>query len=166
MEKQQATVSRISGGRFAGFDTSCSILSPPFSDWSYACFGTEHRQHRERICSLRTDWASGHSTHYRLLSVVTNGEPKAVASCSYGYAETTELCPHSDDDPEIKAIAHWNTNPKPENSYPVSRVGALWKYDPDFDLYDDDTQPWMHDCLFAVSYPPREVSRSDPAPAK
>ena len=165
MEEQKEAGSKASGGSFAGYDTSCSFLPPPYGDWLYACFGTVHRQHRDRICSLRTEWASGHATEYRLVSLLTKGEPKPVASCSTGYAGTREQCPEPDDDAETKAIAHWNTNPLPANSYSVARAAGLWKYDPDIRL-SNEGQLWMDDCLFASSYPPAEVSRPDLPPKK
>ena len=69
-----------------------------------------------------------------------------------------------DDDPEIKAIAHWNADPKPSSSLPVPRAGSLWKYDPDADTMTDE--PWVSDCLFAATYPPPEVSRANSSPQK
>jgi uncharacterized protein YecT (DUF1311 family) len=163
MEEQNEAASKVSGGLFAGYDTFCYFLPPPHSDWRYACFGTKHRQHHDRICSLRTEWASGHVTEYRLVSVLRNGEPKPVASCSIGYAETREHCPESSDDPETKAIAHWNTNPQPANNFSVRKEGGFWKYDPDIPLSKDE-QPWMDDCLLASTYPPADLSRPDSAP--
>jgi uncharacterized protein YraI len=37
--------------------------------------------------------ASGHITEYRAVGVLKNGEPKVVATCSTGYATTSEQCP-------------------------------------------------------------------------
>jgi hypothetical protein len=94
---------------------------------------------------------------------VQNRDPRPVASCSTGYAETRERCPESDDDAKARAVAHCNTNPQASSELPTPRAGGLWKYDPDVDPALAD-QPWMHDCLFTPTYPPPEMSRSDPAP--
>jgi hypothetical protein len=88
-----------------------------------------------------------------------------MASCSTGYAETSEQCPEPDDDAETKAVAHWNTNPEPSNELPTPHASGLWKYDPDIDPGITD-QPWMRDCLFGSSYPLPEMSRPNSAPRK
>ncbi|MBR0872262.1 DUF1311 domain-containing protein [Bradyrhizobium tropiciagri] len=165
MERQRDNVSRDSGGSFAGYRTSCFVLPPPYGNWSYGCFGEGHRQNNDRICSVGLEWASGHQTEYWLVSILKDGAPKPVASCSIGYAGTTERCPDPNDDAETKAIAHWNTNPIPSENTPAPRAADLWKYDPDTSVGLTDEQ-WMHDCLFAATFPPADVSRADPAPKK
>ena len=75
-----------------------------------------------------------------------------MASCSTGYAETSEQCPEPDDDAETKAVAHWNTNPEPSNELPTPHASGLWKYDPDIDPRITD-QPWMRARLFGSTYP-------------
>jgi uncharacterized protein YecT (DUF1311 family) len=165
MQAQQKIASKDSGGSFAGYETSCSFLPPPYGNWNYACWGAAHRQHHDRICSTGMQWASGHMTEYRLVSLLKNGEPKPVASCSTGYAGTNEPCPEPDDDSAARALAHWNTNPQPSNDLPAPHAGNLWKYEPDIDPKITD-QPWMRDCLFAPVYPPPDISRSNSAPKK
>jgi uncharacterized protein YecT (DUF1311 family) len=163
MEEQQKVVSNDSGGPFAGYETSCSFLPPPYGNWTYACWSVAHRQHRDRVCSDENEWATGHMTEYRLVSTVKDGEPKPVANCSIGYAETDEQCPEPDDDAETKARAHWNTNPLSSRYLPTPHAGRLSKYDPDAGPKAAG-DPWMHDCLFAPTYPPQELSRPSSAP--
>jgi uncharacterized protein YecT (DUF1311 family) len=165
MEEQKKVVANDSGGPFAGYETSCWFLPPRYGDWSYACFGSAHRQHRDRICSAEMIWATGHMTESRLVSIVKDGEPKPVANCSTGYASTNEQCPEPDDDAETKAVAHWNTNPLSAKDLPTPHAGRLWKYDPDAGPKAAG-DPWMHDCLFAPTYPPPELSRPSSAREK
>jgi uncharacterized protein YecT (DUF1311 family) len=168
MEQQRKIAVQDGGGSFAGYETSsCFFPPPPYGSWGYVCPGAAHRQHNDRICSIAMEWASGHMTEYRLVSVLKNSESKPVASCSTGYAGTSERCPEPDDDAETKAVAHWNTNPEPSDELPIPHANRLWKYDPDIDVDPTTTgQPWMHDCLFASTYPPPEVSHPDSASKK
>lgn len=165
MEEQQRIASNDSGGPFAGYETSCWFLPPPYGGWTFDCFGTAHRQHRDRICSVEMTWATGHTTENRLVSIMKDGDSKPVANCSIGYASTNEQCPEPDDDAETKAVAHWNTNPLSAGDLPIPHAGRLWKYDPDAPPKLAD-QPWIHDCLFASTYPPPELSRPNSTPKK
>ena len=154
MEKQRKIAEKDSGGSFAGYETfSCFFSPPPYGGWNYVCLGAAHRQHNGRVCSAATEWASGHTTEYRLVSIVKDGKPQPMASCSIGYASTNEQCPEPDDDAETKAFANWNTDPKPSNGLPAPHAGGLWKYDPDIEPSMTD-QRWMRECLFASAYPP------------
>jgi uncharacterized protein YecT (DUF1311 family) len=163
MEQQRKVASKDSGGPFAGYEASCEFLPPRYGHWDYVCWVTTHRQHKDRVCSVAEDWASGHTTEHRLVSVVNNGEPKPVASCYTGYAGLT--CPDPENIGEIGAVAHWNTNPQLSNAdLRPPRAGSLWKYDPDGPSETDE--PWMRDCLSASTYPPPDVSRPDPVPEK
>jgi uncharacterized protein YecT (DUF1311 family) len=156
MEQQRKIAVQDRGGPFAGYETfSCFFSPPPYGSWGYICLGAAHRQHNDRICSVAMEWASGHMSEHRLVSVLTNNEPKPVASCATDYAETSEQCPEPDDDAKTRTVAHWNTNPAPSGELPTPRASALWKYDPDVDPGITD-QPWMRDCLFASTYPPRQ----------
>jgi uncharacterized protein YecT (DUF1311 family) len=163
MEDQRRIASRGSGGRFAGYHASCQFLPPPYGDWRYGCWSTVYRQHHDRICSVAQTWASGHMTDYRLVSVVENGMPRAVASCSIGYASTDELCAEPYLSGESKSTAHWNTNPLVMDVSPIPGTEDLWRYDPDLvpEQYD---QSWMNDCLFAPVFPPPELSRANATP--
>ena len=166
MEQQRKVAAKDSGGPFAGYETlSCFFSPPPYGSWNYVCLGTAHRQHKDRVCSISEEWASGHTSEDRLFSVVRDGKPQLVASCSTGYAITSEKCPEPDDDAETKAIAHWNMNPDPSNELSNEHASVRWKFDPDIDPRVTD-QPWMRDCLFASTYPPPEGSRPNSAPAK
>ncbi|BAM88472.1 conserved hypothetical protein [Bradyrhizobium oligotrophicum S58] len=160
MERQRAAAAKDSGGAFAGYDTACYVLPPPYGRWSFSCFSTAHRQQHDRICSVSTEWATGHMTEYRYLSVAKDGRPVLVAGCSAGESDV-ERCPEPDDDAEAKAIAHWNTAPS-NASYVAPRPDQLWKYDPDVDP-EPIAAPWMQDCLFAPAFPPPGQSRSAPA---
>jgi uncharacterized protein YecT (DUF1311 family) len=164
MEQQRKIALEDGGGPFAGYETvSCEFMPPRYGNWEYGCWIAMHRQHKDRICSFREDWASGHTTEQRLVSVVNNGVPKPVASCYTGYAGL--VCPDPENIDEVAAAAHWNTNPQPSAfDLRPPRVEDLWKYDPDGPSGNDD--PWMRDCLFAPTYPPPDVSRPDPAPEK
>jgi len=165
MEEQKKAIANDSGGPFAGYETSCWFLPPPYGGWNYACFSAAHRQHRDRVCSVDVKWATGPTIETRLVSIVKDGEPKPVANCSIGDASPNEQCPEPGDDAKAKAVAHWNTNPLSASDLPIPHADHLWKYDPDAAPKLAD-QPWMHDCLFASTYPPREVSRPSSAPKK
>jgi uncharacterized protein YecT (DUF1311 family) len=158
MEQERKITSKDSGGRFAGYKADCTLMPPPYGNWTYDCWGDAHRQHNDRVCSSVMEWASGHMTEYRLVSVLQGGEPRLVATCSTGYASTGQQCPEHDDNAETKAISHWNTNPEPPAQLPTARADDLWKYDPDIAPSAIDQQ-WMSDCLFAATYPPPDVSR-------
>jgi uncharacterized protein YecT (DUF1311 family) len=163
MEQLRKAASRDSGGAYAGYIARCTFSPPSGGRRNYLCLGEAHRQHKDRICSVGLDWTSGHTTDYRLVSVVQNGEPRPVATCAIGYSPTRERCPDPDNDAEAKAAAHWNTNPQPFDALPEPTTEGLWKYDPDIAL---NAQPWMDQCTSSAIYPPPEQSRSDPAPVK
>jgi uncharacterized protein YecT (DUF1311 family) len=165
LQQQRRATSKDSGGIFAGYRSNCTFLPPRYGNWTYICLGEAHRQHNDRICSVGVDWASGHMTDYRLVLILKSGQPRSLASCSYGYAGTREQCPDPTDNAETKASSHWNTNPQPNDTTPLPRADGLWKYDPDVDP-GLTQEPWINDCLFASAYPPPEISRFDPAPSK
>ena len=160
MERQRKIASKESGGPFAGYEGGCGFMPPRYGHWEYVCWIATHRQHKDRICSVGEEWATGHTTERRLVSVVTNGEPRPIASCYTGYAGL--VCPDPENIAIVGATAHWNTNPQISfGDLGPPRAGSLWKYDPDGPAESDE--PWMRDCLFAPSYPPPDVSRPDPA---
>jgi hypothetical protein len=118
-----------------------------------------YRQHRGRICSVAQMWASGHLTDERLVSVVRNGKPEPIASCSIGYAATDEPCPDPFQIADLKPVAHWNSAPNLDSSFSaIPGTEDLWKYDPDLEPAQYD-QPWMNDCLFAPAFPPPALHR-------
>jgi hypothetical protein len=59
------------------------------------------------------EWASGHMTEYRVVSVLKNGEPKVLATCSTGYAAMSEHCPLPDADVWNKLDWSLEYNPGP-----------------------------------------------------
>ncbi|PDT91902.1 hypothetical protein CO669_01080 [Bradyrhizobium sp. Y36] len=163
MEQQRKIASKESGGPFAGYEGPCGFMPPRYGHWEYACWITTHRQHNGRICSVGMEWASGHTTERRLVSVTTNGEPRPVASCYTGYAGL--VCPDPENIASVGPAAHWNTNPQISfGDLGPPRAGSLTKYDPEGPAGLDE--PWMQDCLFAPNYPPPDVSRPNPAPAE
>ncbi|QOZ49079.1 hypothetical protein XH89_34080 [Bradyrhizobium sp. CCBAU 53340] len=158
MELQRKVASKDGGGPFAGYEGPCDFMPPRYGHWEYACWIATHRQHKDRVCSVGEEWTSGHTTERRLVSVVTNGEPKPVASCYTGYAG------HSCPEPDIGAAAHWDTNPQiSAGDLAPPRAGSLWKYDPDGPAGYDE--PWMQDCLLAPNYPPADLRRPESSSA-
>ncbi len=164
MEEQRKTVSKESGGPFAGYATKCISYPPPYGNWGYDCAGTWQRQNHDRICSAHAVWTSGRTSEYRLVSALIAGELKNVARCSTGEFDK-EQCPDSPDDAETNAAAHWNTNPQPARDLPTAHLNDLWKYDPDIEPDEPDPK-WMRDCLFAPTFPPPELSHPDGAETK
>ncbi|WP_027553904.1 lysozyme inhibitor LprI family protein [Bradyrhizobium sp. Cp5.3] len=162
MEQQRKLRLKDSGGAFAGYKTSCVLQPPPYGSWNYECWGEALRQQNERICSSVVEWASGYMTEHRAVSVLKDGKPTFVATCSTGHASTSEQCPLPDGDVWNKLDGRWNTNPAASDNLPAWDAGDLWKYDPDISLNATD-QRWMQDCLFAPTYPPSpETSRPQP----
>lgn len=159
MKAQRQAAAKDSGGPFAGYGASCSIFPPPYGNWTYSCLGAQHRQNGNRICSVSTEWASGHTTEYRLMSLIENGKVRAVASCSFGYADTVARCPGTGVNAQEEADAHWDMMATAANvlaergDIAPPQPEKLWKYDPDIELSEDDPQ-WMRDCLSAPVFPP------------
>jgi uncharacterized protein YecT (DUF1311 family) len=160
MEEQREARSKDGGGPLVGFKTYCALQPPPYGNWSYECWGSAHRQNNGRVCSSVREWASGHISEYRLVSLLKDGEPRRTAFCSTddGLANRP-ICPGTSDDPWVKADAHWDTSFDTTLGYtPTLDTSDLWKYDPDVQP-DVITQPWLHDCLFAPVFLPSETSR-------
>ena len=159
MQQERTITAKDSGGKFAGYKTSCSLMPPPYASWAYSCWGEAHRQHNDRVCSSSTEWASGHSTETRLVRVLKGGAPHVVATCTVDDLTMAERCPDPDDDAETKVASHWNTAPNPAEGL-AAPPSDLWKYDPDIDP-DVVGQPWMTECLSAPTYPPAAISRAN-----
>ncbi|MGO4716854.1 lysozyme inhibitor LprI family protein [Bradyrhizobium sp. 2TAF24] len=159
MERERKITSQDSGGTFAGFRTFCVLQPPPYGRWTYECWGDTIRQHNDRICSSVKEWASGHMTEHRIVSVLKNYQPETLATCSTGDATTREQCPVASDDVGSKLDMHWNKAPNPSEYAPTSHVTNLWKFDPDIGDPDEADRSWMHDCLFSSPYPPSDASR-------
>lgn len=158
MEQQRKIRSQDNSGAFTGYKSHCVVQPPPYGSWDYACWGGTYRQHNDRICSAVVEWASGKTTEYRAVSVLKDGKPKLVATCSTGEATTSDQCPLPDADVWKKLDGHWNTAPTSHDNLLALDAGDLWKYDPDISVNATD-QRWMQDCLFTPAYPPSEVSR-------
>lgn len=158
LELQRRMASEDGSGTFAGYKAYCVLQPPPYGNWTYECWGDTLRQHKDRICTSVMEWASGHMTEHRAVSVLKNGEPKVLATCSIGDGETNERCPKPDGDVRTKLDAHWNTTPDPSELRPTPRVADLWKFDPDLDPGVTD-RAWMHDCVSGSIYPPSSESR-------
>lgn len=125
MEQQRKIRLQDSGGAFTGYKTHCVLQPPPYGNWNCECWGDTLRQHNDRICSSVMEWASGHMTEYQAVSVLKNGEPKVVATCSTGYATTSEQCPLPDADVWNKLDSHWNTTPAPSDYLPTLDTRSL-----------------------------------------
>ncbi|WP_229198994.1 lysozyme inhibitor LprI family protein [Bradyrhizobium acaciae] len=165
MERERQIASGDSGGPFAGYKTFCVLLPPPYGSWAYGCWGEAHRQNGDRICSVGLQWASGHMSENRLVSVLKDGVLRPVATCSISPDSTSAPCPEPGDNATIWGDARWNMNPASSDDLPTPHADDLWNYDPDIEV-DKIDQPWMHDCLFAASYPPANSGRADPAARK
>lgn len=153
MELQRKLLAQDSGGAFAGYKAQCVLQPPPYGNWDYECWGEMTRQQNERICSSVMEWASGQMTDHRAVSVLRNGRPLVVATCSTGHVSKDEQCPLPDGDVWNKLDGRWNTTPILSEFLPVWGTGDLWKYDPDVPPNAAD-QKWMQECLFAPTYPP------------
>jgi uncharacterized protein YecT (DUF1311 family) len=154
METEQKQAEKESGGPFAGYDARCDFWGPG----GYRCSTGIYRQHYDRICSVNhVRWTLG-VIDYHLVSVVTNGKPRAIAGCAVGRAMTEALCPP----PYSAPGAHWTTHPNVQEGFQrVPEARNLWKYDPDVELSQAD-QSWMNECLFTAVYPPLEVTVAGP----
>jgi uncharacterized protein YecT (DUF1311 family) len=157
LEKQKNLTPYGADHRFEGYEFECFFSPPPFADFEFECHGMWYRQNANRICTGADEWATGHLSYYRLVSELVGGKPKPKASCSYGYASSAEICPGTD---ENEAIAHWNTNPRPNDNFWVPFEAKPWKYDPDVDISDADYD-WVDQCLADATYPPVIQSRAD-----
>jgi uncharacterized protein YecT (DUF1311 family) len=154
MEAQRKAISGDSGGPFAGFKTACVLQPPPYGKWAYECWGSAHRQNNNRVCSSVKAWWSGHSTEYRLVSVLESGKPKQSAVCSTESSSDRPLCPGLGDNPWEKTDAHWDTSFNGTLNFSADLdPGALWEYDPDIGSNVVE-QPWLNVCLTAPSFPP------------
>jgi uncharacterized protein len=170
MEEQRRIAARDSGGRFAGYATTCGFSPQPDGggDWPYSCATAVYRQHHDWVCSVTTMRAGIHTTDIRVLTTVANeNRPRPLASCWIGYAATDALCPDRNQSAEDKARARWKRDPGEATDLVMVRLpgntGALWKYDPDLTPAQYE-QPWMDDCLFAPVFPPPEQSRPNATP--
>ena len=70
LEAERAFNSHYSGGKYAGYVTSCFFEPPGFGDGNYACIGLRSYQNGNRVCSVATDWASSHETDYQAVDIV------------------------------------------------------------------------------------------------
>ena len=148
MEAQRKAVAGDSGGPFAGYEASC-VVTPPEIGGTYECFGTQHRQNGSRICSTSLGWAGSHTSQNRLVGEVRDGKVVVIASCSSGYTAAGGNCPD-----DVNKDARWDmTGAAGGGDISPPQAGKLWKYDPDIDLDDYDTD-FMHDCLTAQVFPP------------
>ncbi|UFX43147.1 lysozyme inhibitor LprI family protein [Bradyrhizobium sp. 41S5] len=131
MERERRVASGDSGGPFAGYKTSCVLLPPPYGSWTYGCWGEAHRQNGDRICSVGMQWASGHISENRLVSVLKDGAPQPVATCSRSPDSTDAPCPEPGDSATIRGDVRWNMNPVSSSDLPTPHADDLWKYDRD-----------------------------------
>ena len=153
LAQQRKDAATTTGGAHAGFDTSCFFAPPGFGDGEYICLGSQSYQNKDRICTIETDWASGHSTEYRTVSRVVNGRARPVAKCAIGYASTQFPC--SDDfEADDQSKARWDRQVKQAtgNGGAAPRA-ALLKLDPDAPNASPQDTPWLKACLGDPNYP-------------
>lgn len=147
--RQKADATTITGGPFAGFETSCMFLPEGFGDGAYLCLTKQRLQNADRVCSIETDWASGHTTETRTVSRIVDGRLKPTATCSIGYGSTDFQCASDDD-----AKTVWNFDPKPEQGSSVGS-GPSVGLDPDVAGDSPASTPWLKACLEDPAYPAR-----------
>lgn len=158
LRSQRAAYAGDERSPHTGFRSKCF-----FRDADYLCFGETHRARAQRLCSVRTGWASGHESSRFLVSRLEGATARPVASCSFGYAETAERCsfvPETDSD----ATGRWNSDLRPSDDLPDTRPIGLWTYDPD--QRSAGEEEWMKACLSASDYPPANLIRRVPPPAR
>lgn len=136
---QRAFITQFSGGPYAGFSVSCSLLPP---DMAYGCFSLRRYQNGDRICMVQDDWASGSVTTQRFVANVVEGQPKLVASCSFGGQDTP--CPGG-----IDPQGGWNASPKQNPA--LFENQSLPKLDSE--VGDDEERQWISQCLTEKDFP-------------
>jgi uncharacterized protein len=152
LAQQKKDADGYKGGPFAGFDTDCSFLPPGWGDGDYLCITTQTYQNKDRVCTVATEWASGHTTDVRTVSNVVNGSLKPVASCASGYSDVDgPKCPDADD---ADAAAHWDRSPDPSKIKTTAPSPSLPKLDPEADSFSPQDTTWLKACLTDPSYPP------------
>lgn len=149
VERQRKLAAPYTGGRFAGYRTECFFAWPRFGG-GYICVGTQSFQHHDRVCTSKIEWASGHETEYRTVVVVVGGRSKTIATCSTGYAETSEQCPSDDASSDREHRRHWDLHPAASEPDQQLLAFPFLKYDPDVFVLD---KPWLRACLTEPNYP-------------
>ncbi|WP_432726865.1 lysozyme inhibitor LprI family protein [Variovorax sp. W6] len=143
-QEQRKFLAQFTGGPFAGFTTSCDFL-PGGQQLSYGCFSDRSYQHRDRVCTLKDDWASGGYYQTRLVGNVVRGRLETVAICGDG-SEGGSPCPEPDG--SGRPGARWNLQPGRAASAPTDAP----KLDAEAELGAEDTG-WLRACLTDVRYP-------------
>ncbi|WP_420139121.1 lysozyme inhibitor LprI family protein [Sphingomonas sp.] len=148
--RQRAFAARFTGGAYAGFQTSCSFV-PSGGGYVYGCFGRQHFQNRDRVCSVDQEWASGSVSETRVVERVTNGTLTKIAGCSIGN-DAYGSCPNPNASGGQHAVwtAASGTRTPP---YP-----PLQKIDVDIDV--DMASDWLPACLTRPDYPPMPAASS------
>lgn len=144
LRDQRRFLAGLSGGPFAGFDTSCNFL-PSGDHYVYACFGRQRYQHKDRVCTTDQEWASGSVSEARFFDRVINGKLQSVATCSIGGGRGP-ACP----DPAVPAnrAARWGAASGSESA-PSSPLPQL---DADVDI--DTGAEWLAACLHGAAIRP------------
>lgn len=132
-QRQLAFQAKFGAGQYAGYETNCDFLPRDYT--GYSCFGTRHYQNRDRICSVREDFATNAVTTDRYVAQVVGGKPKLIASCSFGGSDSA--CPSS-----VSPQGRWNTQPKADAMVYATGLPRI-----DGEIYDADDQEWLQSCL-------------------
>lgn len=156
MRRQRAAYAGDERSRHTGFRSACF-----FREADYLCVGEAQRARGQRLCSVKTTWASGHETEFRLVSRLEGAIAQPLAGCAYGYAQTDERCPSDEPGSDRAAETRWNPDMRPSPDLPDTRPIGLWTYDPDRRSSSSDV--WMKKCLSALDYPPANLVRRAPA---
>ncbi|HEY9317303.1 MAG TPA: lysozyme inhibitor LprI family protein [Achromobacter sp.] len=138
--QQQQFLGQFTGGKYAGYWTSCDMLPQDYGH--YDCFATRHYQNNDRICSVDEYWASGTVYTKRYVANLVGGKPQVVASCSFNNSD--EACASVGD-----IRARWN--PQPAQPTDVYASEPLPKIDGEIDASDDFD--WVKACLTEPAYP-------------
>lgn len=136
---QQRFQAQFTGGKFAGYATSCDVLPRDYA--YYACFATRHYQNNDRVCSVDEYWASGSVYTRRYVADVVDGKPKVIATCSFNGDDAACF--------DAGGKTQWNRKPaQPENLYSSGPQPKL-----DGEIADDDDFEWTQACLADPAFP-------------
>jgi len=139
----------LSGGSYSGFESRCNFVPAGH----YICDGTETYQSKDRVCRVTRAGASSHITEYRTVATIVDNRVQMKATCSDGYANTSEKCPYAH---AQESDIGWNMHPEITDGTPafaIRRQNPFRKYDPDVFGRTEPADNWIRTCLSDPSYP-------------
>lgn len=150
---QRQFLARFRGGDYAGYQTSCDVLPPDYTN--YACFATRHYQNGDRVCSVDEYFATNAAYTHRYVADIVEGKPKLIASCNFSGGESG--CPQPGD-----AAGRWNTNPPAfEREFYAKNLPKI-----DAEIHDADDQEWLQVCLTDKRFPLADPGDSGEKPRR